>query len=193
MTYMSVYPTQPLRGLGQLPPPGTEQALNEAIQLARAALLELANIGATVERVATDPGTSNAGRMAKVFATTTGPRLIDEAAVAKDGTKVARVQGSVGRMIAALNPEVVPAVVKRFLMVFIPLVGPGLAVLPASALDTAKEAGIAVAETVLPKSLTDMEAANRTAFYIKLGLGLGALVAVAYALNTIRGFTSSKD
>lgn len=179
--------------LGDVAPPGTLEALNAAIQAARDALRELAVIGATIQRVATDPGTAEAGRLANVFATTTGPRLIDEAEATKDGTKVARVQGAVQRMTELLKPDVVPALIRRFMLIFIPFVGPGLAVMPASVLDVAKEGGRTVAEEVLPESLTNREEAEKTVFYIKLGLGLGALVAVAYALNTFRGFIPKSD
>jgi hypothetical protein len=179
--------------LGTVAPPAAVAALAEAISAARDALRELAVLGATLERTATHPATAEAGRVCKRFGSEVGPRLINEAEAVGDGAKVARVQGSVIRLIEFCQPEVVSSVVRRFMLMAIPFVGPGLAVLPPSTMNAAKEAGQTAVEEVLPEVLTKREEADKFVFYIKLGLGLGAIVAVAYALNTIRGFAPKSE
>ncbi|NBT35783.1 MAG: hypothetical protein EBT03_09670 [Betaproteobacteria bacterium] len=173
--------------LGETPPGVVPFAT--AIAAARDALGELARSGSVVQRAATDPGTSEAGRLANVFATTTGLRLVNEAEAAGDAVKLARVQGSTERLIRAISPEIMPALVQRFLLML--FVGP-FALLPPGALDTAKEAGRIAADEILPRALTDREEAERTTRYIKIGFGLAALFAVAYSLSVVRSFVPKK-
>jgi hypothetical protein len=119
----------------------------EQLELARSALRELRIIGNTIQRASTDPGTAEAGRMAATFAAETGPRLVSEAESGGDVAKLARVQGSVQRMIAFLKPDVVPAVISRFALVA--LVGPAGAIVSADTLNKAKEAGMEAADKTI--------------------------------------------
>jgi hypothetical protein len=122
-------------------------SFKQQIDLARSALIELRVLGTTIQRASTDPGTSYAGELAAKFASVTGPRLVSEAESAGDVAKLARVQGSTKSMIAALKPDVVPAIISRFLAAA--LVGPVGLVLSADALNKAKEVGAQAADSAL--------------------------------------------
>jgi|GEM_PF-2748658 len=118
----------------------------EQLDLARSAFRELRVIANTVQRASTDPGTAYAGELAVKFASETGPRLVNEAERDQDVAKLIRVQGSTQRIIAAIKPEVVPAVLSRFMTIV--LLGPAGAV-SAETLNKAKEAGIDAADAAL--------------------------------------------
>jgi hypothetical protein len=131
-------------GAATSPKPPT---FKEQLDLARSAFRELRVIATTVQRASTDPGTAFAGELAVKFASETGPRLVDEAERDQDVAKLVRVQGSTQRIVAALKPEVVPALVSRFMTIV--LLGPAGAVVPAETLNRAKEAGMDAADSAL--------------------------------------------
>lgn len=118
----------------------------EQIDLARSALRELRVIATVVARD-TNPGTANAGTLGVKFASETAPRLIDEAERDQDVAKLVRVQGATQRIVVGLKPEVLSAILSRFLAIV--LLGPVGALVSAETLDKAKEAGMDAADAAL--------------------------------------------
>jgi hypothetical protein len=161
MTYVIVSSGH-LRGLGD-----AASVFSEQIDVGRAALRELA-AKALVLRASTDPAIVNVGDLANRFASDVGPRLLNEAEQTGDAAKVVRVQTATANMIAVVSPEVMPAVVSRFLAFVIR--GPGGIVVSADTIDKEREAARQVTQEAIDAAKQGAENAAEGA--VKLGQDL---------------------
>lgn len=143
-----------LRGLGSTstaPATQTPAQFAEQVQLAREALASLATIARVVENTTTSVQIQEAARLSVNFATVIGPRRLDTIAAnpldPKSVLGLASVQGATQRITEAIQPEVVPSVLQRFLLaVVLPVAG---AFVTPEQLDEARESKNEIVDTVL--------------------------------------------
>jgi hypothetical protein len=147
---------------------------------------QLGSLAKTISLATTDPAIKNAADIALTFVNTRANRLLDEALANVDIAKMIRVQSATKNIVAALKPEIVPALLNRWLLMT--LVGPiGLAV-PASAINKAKEEGIELSQDLgIPPGVADAEKMKKILIAAAAGVGgLAVLVSLGYVARSFK-------
>ncbi len=154
------------------------------ISTAQGALTELTAIAKTISITTTDPAIKNAADLALQFTQGGGPRILNDALIQGDPRKVAAVQDATKKIISALSPEVIPAIVSRFIAMVV--LGPAGAVVSADMLDSAKEDARAMLPDFLNKQADAKELARLIKFAIVGGVTFFGLISVAYFVRAFK-------
>lgn len=145
---------------------------------AQVALQALAALAQAIRLATTDVAIKAAADSAYNFATVGGPKRVEEALKTGSPAPIASVQGSVQRIVAVLKPEVVPAVLQRWMTSIV--LGPAGLIAPASVIDAAKEEGRQVGDNVVLPGL------EKTKSMSDVVLVVGVLFGVGYLLRAFR-------
>jgi hypothetical protein len=167
-----------LWGLGDAAADTITPAFASQARDAQVALQALAALAQTIKLATTDVAIKAAADSAYTFATVAGPRRVQEALTTGSPAPIASVQGSTQRIIAALKPEVVPAVLQRWMTSIV--LGPAGLVAPASLIDAAKEEGRQAGDNIVLPSL------EKTKSMSDVVLVVGVLFGVGYLLRAFR-------
>lgn len=154
---------------------GAEMSFEEGLEAAQDALSSLAFKGQALATLSTNSTQQGIGEQVLAFATGGGARGLQRAAENRDVVKLRDLQRSMDNIASIANEELRDAAVRRFVM---GVIHPALAFIPPSAGDAID----AIAQNPVPGFPPPD---NDWEFYLKVGMGLLAMVSVAY---TVRAF-----
>lgn len=165
---------QQLGGLGAV---SITPAFAQQIAEAHGALTQLAAVSKTVELATTDVQIKGMAQQALRFAQERGPNVLNQALTNADPLPIARVQGASKKILDAMKPEVIPALLSRW--VLLPLLGPAGLVVPAGVVESAREEGRDIVDAFLPEAKKGLNMAL-------IAAGIGGLFAVGYFIRSIK-------
>ena len=157
-----------------------QQGFASAVASASAAMGALAAKASALRLASTNAAVAGLAEEALGFATGRGPRLIATATANNDSTRLMVVQKVTKNIMSALSGELTDALITRFLLLGIPVVGPLLAVAPAEINEIVRQGVL----DATPPKIPNLD--KGIPLSVKIGLAIGGLFVVGYFVRAFK-------